>query len=217
MLMEETIQSSAFDFTYDTNTNGPGKLTKSQKRSSSFMNLPSYAMSKEEKPVFTKSAPGTLKRENRPQSFYVNRSNSELGERRNRTFSDLTVLANASSAAPDRHRICENLLKHLRELCTTSRRLAYGLEFDPTPNEAAAMFLQHEDELFQVYSDWSAIIGEVVMSGIPTRIPARLAGKNKDPMRQRKRSLKYGTKHMELPSGDLLLADIVNLSFEHHI
>lgn len=215
MLMEDTLQAQTRATDYDlitTNSISPSKLTKQQKRSTSFVNLPVYAAGKEESSSqvssLTKSAPGTLKRENRPQSFYVSRSNSDFGERRNRTFSDLTALARGAPA--DRERICQDLLKHMRDLCVASRRLANALEFDPSPNEAAAMFLQNEDGLLSVYSEWSSIVGEAMLSGIPTKIPARAAARSNDASRQRRRSLRYGSKDGDIPAGELLLADIVS-------
>ena len=210
--MEDTLQTQTYATGYEsftTNSTSPSKLTKQQKRSTSFVNLPVYAAGKEEPSSLTKSAPGTLKRENRPQSFYVARSNSDFGERRNQTFSDLTALATGSP--PDRQRICQDLLKHMRDLCVASRRLANGLEFDPSPNEAAAMFLQNESDLLAVYSEWSSIVGEAMLSGIPTKIPIRAAARSKDASRQRRRSLRYGSKDMDIPAGELLLADIVSL------
>jgi hypothetical protein len=206
--MEDTLQDQTCANGHDDNTTStsPSKLTKLQKRSSSFINLPSYSTSaREYHTPSTISAPGTLKRETRPQSFYVARSTSDFGGRRNRTFSDLTALSN--TVQPDPRRMCQDLLKHMRDLCVTSRQLANGLEFDPSPNAAAAIFLQNEEGLLSVYSEWSSIIGEVLLSGISTRIPARLAARSKDMSRQRRRSLRYGNKDM---SGDLLLADIVS-------
>ena len=211
MLMEDTLQEQTYANGYDlhTTSTSPSKLTKQQKRSSSFINLPTYSTSsKEEKVSLNNSAPGTLKRDTRPQSFYVSRSNSDFGEKRNRTFSDLAALA--TPAQPNRQRMCEDLLKHMRDLCVASRQLANGLEFDPTPNEAAAIFLENQEELLSVYSEWSSIVGEVMLSGIATKIPARLAARHRDMTRQRRRSLRYGNKDLDSPAGEFLLADIVS-------
>ena len=211
MLMEDTLQEQTYANGYDlyTTSTSPSKLTKQQKRSSSFINLPAYSTStKEGKPFVNNSAPGTLKRETRPQSFYVSRSNSDFGEKRSRTFSDLAALA--TPIQPDRHRMCEDLLKHMRDLCVASRELANGLEFDPTPNEAAAIFLENQEALLSVYSEWSSIVGEVMLSGIGTKIPARLAARHRDMTRQRRRSLRYGNKDLDSPAGEFLLADIVS-------
>lgn len=233
----------------------PSKLTKPpkpQKRASSFMNLPALSSMKSSSSLAPPPSPTaaishrasigsttdmshesvdkkTTANEVRPQSFYVSRANSEFGERRNRTFSDLTMLNTSTPATTttvkthtsesDRP-IREDLLTHMRALCMASRDLAANLEFDPSPNEAASTFLQNEAALVKAYTGWSSIVGEAILSGVPTRVPSRLAGKDAAKQRRRKSSKSpHGstaaassssmTKVMGPPSGDLLLADIV--------
>jgi hypothetical protein len=78
------------------------------------------------------------------------------------------------------------------------------------------MFLKNEDALLSVYSEWASIVGEAMLSGIPTKIPARAAARSKDATRQRRRSLRYGSKDNDIPAGELLLADIVSGAAEIH-
>lgn len=208
MLMEDVIRDQSFAMGLD---GSPAKLTKEHRRSSTVFSdtaaIPGLA-------IAARSAPGTMRRsqaKDRPQSFYVTRSSSETPETRTRTFSEI----NGDPTQSDRQRHCQTLLKHLRELCTISRRLAHYLEFDPSPVKAAATFIQHYDELLRVYSDWAAVVGDIIASGIGNTIPAKAALRRKDTMRTRRRSLRYGDEDVRKPTAELLLADIVSAAHVH--